>query len=329
MMKQRKLGALGPAVSEIGLGCMGMTGRYGPADEAESIATLHRAIDLGVTLLDTAQVYGPHTNEELVGRAIRDHRDSVFIATKFGYEIRDGQVVSPNSHPDLIRESIDGSLRRLGIDTIDLLYQHRVDKDTPIEDVAGAVSELVTAGKVRLFGLSEASPRTIRRAHAVHPVSALQTEYSLWERFVEEEILAACTELGIAFVAYSPLGRGFLTGRNGPASDYGEDDARHFDLRMQAEAYDRNLVLLGHVQRIAASKGAAPGQVALAWLLHRGDNIIPIPGAKRVKYIEENAGAAGVGLDATDMAALDHAIPPGVTAGPRYIPKFLKNIDRT
>ena len=329
MMKQRKLGALGPAVGEIGLGCMGMTGRYGPADEVESIATLHRAIDLGVTLLDTAQVYGPLTNEELVGRAIRGRRDSVVIATKFGYEIRDGQVGSPNSHPDLIRESVDGSLRRLGIDTIDLLYQHRVDPRTPIEDVAGAVGQLVAAGKVRSFGLSEASPRTVRRAHATHPVSALQTEYSLWERFVEEEILDTCAELGITFVAYSPLGRGFLTGRNKPAADYGEDDARHFDPRMQVETYERNLVLLGHVQRIAADKSVAPGQVALAWLLHRGDNIIPIPGTKRVKYLEENAGAAGVTLDASDMAALDDAMPPGVTAGPRYIPKSLANIDRS
>jgi aryl-alcohol dehydrogenase-like predicted oxidoreductase len=328
-MKQRKLGALGPTVGALGLGCMGMTGRYGPADETESIATLHRAIDLGATLLDTAQVYGPHTNEDLVGRTIRDRRDSVVIATKFGYEIRDGQVIAPSSHPDLIRESVDGSLQRLGIDTIDLLYQHRVDPRTPIEDVAGTVGELVAAGKVRLFGLSEASPRTIRRAHAIHPVTALQSEYSLWERVVEEEILGTCQELGITFVAYCPLGRGFLTGRNKPAAEYGEDDARHFDPRMQADTYDRNLQLLEHVKRIADAKGVTPGQVALAWLLHRGDDIIPIPGTKRVKYLEENAAAAEVSLDAADMAAFDDAIPPGVTAGPRYIPKLFANIDRT
>ena len=328
-MKQRQLGNDGPLVSELGLGCMSMTGRYGPADETESLATLDRAIELGVNFLDTAQVYGPHTNEELVGRAIRDRRESVFVATKFGYEIRDGKSVRPNSRPELVRESVDGSLRRLGIDTIDLLYQHRVDPETPIEEVAGTISELVTEGKVRFFGLSEASPRTIRRAHALHPVAALQTEYSLWERFVEEEILATCEELGIAFVAYSPLGRGFLTGRNKPGADYGEDDARHFDPRMQADTYDRNLVLLSHVQRIAAAKNAAPGQIALAWLLHRGANIIPIPGTKRVKYIEENAGASDVTLDPEDMAVLDEAIPPGAAEGPRYIPKFLKNIDRT
>lgn len=328
-MKQRKIGVQGPSVGALGLGCMGMTGRYGPADEAESIATLHRAIDLGVTLLDTAQVYGPYANEELVGRAVRDHRDSVVIATKFGYEIRDGRIIKPDSRPDLIRESVDGSLQRLGIETIDLLYQHRVDPNTPVEDVAGAVGELVAAGKVRFFGLSEASPRTIRRAHAVHPVSALQTEYSLWERFVEEEVLGTCRELGITFVAYSPLGRGFLTGRNKPAGEYGEDDARHFDPRMQPDTYDRNLALLAHVEQIAAAKGATPGQVALAWLLHRGDDIIPIPGTKRVKYLEENAASADVMLDTADMAALDDALPPGAASGPRYIPKLMANIDRT
>jgi aryl-alcohol dehydrogenase-like predicted oxidoreductase len=328
-MHQRRLGTGGPKIGALGLGCMSMTGRYGPADEVESIATLHRAIELGVTLFDTAQVYGPHANEELLGRAIRDRRESVFIATKFGYEIRDGQVVGPNSRPEVIRESVEGSLRRLGVETIDLLYQHRVDPKTPIEEVAGAVGELVAAGKVRHFGLSEASPRTIRRAHAVHPVAALQTEYSLWERFVEDEILGACRELGIAFVAYSPLGRGFLTGRNKPASEYGADDARHFDPRMQSDTYERNLALLEHVKQIAAEKQAAPGQVALAWLLHRGDNIIPIPGTKRVRYLEENVGAASIVLDAADMAALDSGLPPGATAGPRYIPKFLANIDRS
>jgi aryl-alcohol dehydrogenase-like predicted oxidoreductase len=328
-MKQRKLGIHGPLVSELGLGCMGMTGRYGPANEQESIATLDRAIELGVTFLDTAQVYGPHTNEELVGRTIRDRRNAVFIATKFGYEIRDGRSIRPNSHPNIVRESVDFSLQRLGIDTIDLLYQHRVDPETPIEEVAGTISDLVTAGKVRYFGLSEASPRTIRRAHAIHPIAALQTEYSLWERFVEEEILATCEELGIAFVAYSPLGRGFLTGRNKQASEYGEDDARHFDPRMQADTYKRNLVMLEHVEHVAAAKGATPGQIALAWLLHRGNYIIPIPGTKRVIYLEENAGASDVELDPEDMTKLDEAIPAGATEGPRYIPKFLKNIDQT
>ncbi len=328
-MKQRKLGMHGPLVGELGLGCMGMTGRYGPANEKESIATLDRAIELGITLLDTAQVYGPHTNEELLGRAIRDRRNSVFIATKFGYEIRDGRSVRPNSNPDLVRESVDGSLQRLGIDTIDLLYQHRVDPETPIEEVAGTVSNLVAAGKVRYFGLSEASPRTIRRAHAIHPVTALQTEYSLWERSVEDELLMTCKDLGIAFVAYSPLGRGFLTDRNKPASEYGEDDARHFDPRMQADTYDRNLLMLEHIRRIATTKGTTPGQIALSWLLHRGDYIIPIPGTKRVKYLEENAGASYVNLDPEDMATLNNAIPPGITKGPRYISKFLKNIDRT
>ncbi len=317
-MEKRRLGSPGLEVSAIGLGCDSMTGRYGPADDTESFATIGRAIDLGVTFFDTAQQYGPHANERLVGRGIQGHRHEVVIATKFGFEIRDGQIIGVNSDPALIRESVEGSLQRLGTDVIDLLYQHRVDPKVPIEDVAGTVGDLVSQGKVRHFGLSEALPDTLRRAHAVHPVTALQTEYSVWERGVEAEILATCRELGVGFVTYGPLGRGFFTGRNKRGEDYADNDARHHDPRMQGKNYELNLRFFASISELAASKGVTPGQVAITWLLHQGADIVPIPGTKRRKYLEENVAAVGVRLSEDDLAAIDSALPPGATSGERY-----------
>jgi aryl-alcohol dehydrogenase-like predicted oxidoreductase len=318
-MKTRKLGSEGLEVSEEGLGCMGMSEFYGETDEDEAIATIHRALELGVTLLDTADMYGPFTNEKLVGRAIADRRERVVLATKFGNERReDGSRVGVNGKPEYVRKACDASLARLGIDHIDLYYQHRVDKTVPIEDTVGAMAELVQDGKVRFLGLSEASPETIRRANAVHPISALQTEYSLWSREPEDAILPTVRELGIGFVAYSPLGRGFLSGRYKQPEDLPEDDFRRYHPRFQGENFERNLELVARVEEIAREKGVSAGQLALAWVLSRGEDVVPIPGTKRRSYLEENVAATGVELSSEDLARIDEAAPAGVTAGDRY-----------
>ncbi|ARP64703.1 aldo/keto reductase [Mesorhizobium sp. WSM1497] len=331
-LKTRKLGSQGLQVSAIGLGCMGMSQSYGPADEAESIATLHRAIDLGCTFLDTAEVYGPYDNEALLGRALKGKRDQVTIATKFGFRIENGKQTGTDSRPEHIREAVEASLGRLGTDRIDLLYQHRVDPAVPMEDVAGAVGELVAQGKVRFFGLSEAGAANIRRAHAVHPVSALQSEYSLWERNLEPEIIPLLGELGIGLVPFSPLGRGFLTGQVKRAEDYPDGDYRRNDPRYQGENYDANVEAAAKVSDIAAARGVKPGQVALAWLLAKGDgfgiDIVPIPGTKRRKYLEENVAGAAIKLDAAEMAALDEALAPGKISGPRYTERGMAMVDR-
>jgi aryl-alcohol dehydrogenase-like predicted oxidoreductase len=326
-MEQRKLGRQGLEVSALGLGCMGMSQSYGEADEAESIATVHRAIELGVTFLDTAEVYGPFANEELLGRALADRRDRVVLATKFGFRIEgSSRFAGLDSRPEHVREAVEGSLRRLRTDRIDLLYQHRVDPAVPIEDTVGAMAALVREGKIRFLGLSEASEKTIRRAHAVHPISALQSEYSLWERGLEDGILPALRELGIGLVPFSPLGRGFLTGAAKRAEEYPETDYRRRDPRYQGANFDANLRAAGAVRELAARKGATPGQVALAWLLHRGDDIVPIPGTKRRKYLEENVGALRVKLTPEDMAALEGALAR--VAGERYAPEMAKLVDR-
>ncbi|TJV25145.1 MAG: aldo/keto reductase [Mesorhizobium sp.] len=331
-LKTRKLGSQGLQVSAIGLGCMGMSQSYGPADEAESIATLHRAIELGCTFLDTAEVYGPYTNEALLGRALKGKRDQVTIATKFGFRIENGKQAGTDSRPEHIREVVEASLGRLGTDRIDLLYQHRVDPAVPMEDVAGAVGELVAQGKVRFFGLSEAGAANIRRAHAAHPVSAVQSEYSLWERNLEPEIIPLLGELGIGLVPFSPLGRGFLTGQVKRAEDYPDGDYSRNDPRYQGENYDANVEAAAKVSDIAAARGVKPGQVALAWLLAKGDgfgiDIVPIPGTKRTKYLEENVAAAAIKLDATEMAALDAALAPGKVSGPRYTERGMAMVDR-
>jgi aryl-alcohol dehydrogenase-like predicted oxidoreductase len=324
----RKLGSQGLAVPAIGLGCMGMSQSYGPADEAESIATLHRAIELGCTFLDTAEVYGPFTNEELLGRALEGKRGQVTIATKFGFDIRDGKNAGTDSRPAHIREVVEASLKRLRTDHIDLLYQHRVDRNVPMEDVAGAVGELVAAGKVRFFGLSEAGVANIRRAHAVHPVCALQSEYSLWERNLERDVIPALQELGIGLVPFSPLGRGFLTGEVKRAEEYPADDFRRNDPRYQGANFDANVAAAETVRGIAIAKSAKPGQIALAWLLHKGDHVVPIPGTKRRKYLEENVAAAAIALDAAEMQALDDALAPEKIAGPRYGETMMKMVDR-
>jgi aryl-alcohol dehydrogenase-like predicted oxidoreductase len=327
---KRKLGSQGLEVSAIGLGCMGMSQSYGPADEAESIATLHRSIELGCTFFDTAEVYGPLINEELLGRAFKGRRGEVTIATKFGFRMQDGKMVGveTDSHPDNIRRAVEGSLKRLGTDHIDLIYQHRVDPTVPMEDVAGSVAELVREGKVKYFGLSEAGIANIRRAHAVHPVSALQSEYSLWERNLEAEIIPALQELGIGLVPFSPLGRGFLTGEVKRAEDYPETDYRHRDPRYQGENYDLNVQAAQTVRDMATEKGVKPGQIALAWLLHKGPDIVPIPGTKRRKYLEENLAAATVELDEVEMRALDDSLPLGVASGERYPEQMMAAIDR-
>lgn len=325
---KRKLGQQGLEVSAIGLGCMGMSQSYGPADEAESIATLHRAIDLGCTFLDTAEVYGPFTNEDLLGRALAGKRDQVVIATKFGFKIADGKSVGTDSRPSHIRKAVEGSLKRLRTDHIDLLYQHRVDRNVPMEDVAGAVAELIKEGKVRFFGLSEAGVANIRRAHAVHPVSALQSEYSLWERNLEADVIPVLRELGIGLVAFSPLGRGFLTGVVKRAEDYPADDFRRNDPRYQGANYDANMRAAQTVHDIAAALHAKPGQIALAWVLAKGDDIVPIPGTKRRSYLDENLAAAKISLDASQMNALDEALAPGTISGPRYNEKLMATVDR-
>jgi aryl-alcohol dehydrogenase-like predicted oxidoreductase len=326
-MERLKLGSQGLEVSAEGLGCMGMSEFYGPTDETEAIATIHRALDLGVDLLDTADMYGPFTNERLVGRAIADRRDDVVLATKFGNERRDdGSWVGINGRPEYVRAACEASLARLGVDHIDLYYQHRVDKTVPIEETVGAMAMLVSEGKVRYLGLSEASPTTIRRAHAVHPVTALQTEYSLWTRDPEQEILPTVRELGIGFVAYSPLGRGFLAGRFHNADDLrNEGDFRSNHPRFKDENLERNLKLLRYLEEIAQEKGVTPAQLALAWVLHRGPDVVPIPGTKKRHYVEENVAAAEIALNDEELARLDEALPPGATAGARYAD--MKTID--
>lgn len=324
----RKLGSQGLEVSAIGLGCMGMSQSYGPADEAESIATLHRSIELGCTFLDTAEVYGPYKNEELLGRALGVKRRQVTIATKFGFRIEDGKMTGTNSHPDQIRKAVEGSLQRLQTDHIDLLFQHRIDRDVPIEEVAGTVGELIKAGKVRFFGLSEAGVANIRRAHAVQPVSALQSEYSLWERNLEQDIIPVLHELGIGLVAFSPLGRGFLTGEVKRAEDYPADDFRRNDPRYQGENYDANVSAAQIVRDIALSKGVKPGQIALAWLLHKGEHVVPIPGTKRRRYLEENIAAAAITLAQAQIQVLDNALTSEKISGPRYAKAMMAAIDR-
>jgi aryl-alcohol dehydrogenase-like predicted oxidoreductase len=330
IMNQRKLGRQGLTVPAIGLGCMGMSQSYGVADEAESIATLHRAIELGCTFFDTAEVYGPFKNEDLIGRALEGRRGEVVIATKFGFRFQDGKQlgVERDSRPEQIRTAVEGSLRRLRTDHIDLLYQHRIDPAVPIEDVAGAVGELVKQGKVRFFGLSEAGVANIRRAHAVHPVSALQSEYSLWERNLEPDVLPVLRELGIGLVPFSPLGRGFLTGEVKRAEAYPEGDFRRGDPRYQGDNYDANVQAARIVHEIAAARHAKPGQVALAWLLSRGDDIVPIPGTKRRKYLEENVAAAALRLDASEIQRLDDGLATGKVSGKRYNDRVMVTIDR-
>jgi len=327
-MNKRKLGRQGLEVSTVGLGCMGMSQSYGPADEKESIATLHRAIELGCTFLDTAEVYGPHTNEDLLGRALAGKRNQVTIATKFGFDIQKGKMVGTNSKPAHIREAVEGSLRRLRTDHIDLLYQHRVDRTVPMEDVAGVVAELVKQGKVRFFGLSEAGVANIRRAHAVHPVTALQSEYSLWERNLEKDVIPVLRELGIGLVPFSPLGRGFLSGAVKRAEDYPEGDFRRGDPRFQGANFDANVKAAQTVRDIATVKHAQPAQIALAWLLHKGPDIVPIPGTKRRKYLEENVVAQTIRLDAGEMKRLDEALAPEKISGPRYNERMMAAIDR-
>jgi aryl-alcohol dehydrogenase-like predicted oxidoreductase len=328
MLAKRKLGAQGLRVSALGLGCMGMSQSYGVGDDAESIATIHRALDLGLDFFDTAEVYGPFTNEELLGRALQGRREQAVIATKFGFRIENNKIAGTDSRPEHIREVVEASLRRLQTDHIDLLYQHRVDPAVPIEDVAGTVGEIVRTGKVRYFGLSEVGVKTIQRAHATHPVSAVQSEYSLWERNLESEIIPALRELNIGLVAFSPLGRGFLTGAMKRAEEYSEDDYRRNDPRFQGQNYDANVRAATVVREIADAKQAKPAQVALAWLLQKGDDIVPIPGTKRRQYLEENIAAASLQLSSADMAQLDRALSHEFVAGPRYNERMMSLVDR-
>jgi aryl-alcohol dehydrogenase-like predicted oxidoreductase len=328
-MKTRKLGNQGLEVSELGLGCMGMSEFYGNGDEQEAIATIHHALDLGVNFLDTADMYGPFTNEKLVGRAIKDRRDQVILATKFGnVRSAEGGWLGINGKPEYVRQSCDASLQRLGVDVIDLYYQHRVDITVPIEETVGAMAELVQQGKVRYLGLSEAAPATIRRAQAIHPISALQTEYSLWSRDPEDEILPTLRELGIGFVPYSPLGRGFLTGAIASPDDFAPDDFRRISPRFQGENFAKNLELVEQVKAIATEKGITAGQLSLAWLLAQGDYIVPIPGTKRRKYLEENIGAATVTLTAEDINRINAVAPQGIAAGDRYPAQNMSALNR-
>jgi aryl-alcohol dehydrogenase-like predicted oxidoreductase len=327
-MENRTLGRQGLTVSALGLGCMGMSEFYTGRDDAESIATIHRALDLAIDFLDTADMYGPFTNERLVGRAIRGRRDQVILATKFGNERgEDGSFLGVNGRPEYVRKSCDGSLQRLGVDHIDLYYQHRVDRTVPIEETVGAMADLVREGKVRYLGLSEAAPATIRRANAEYPISALQTEYSLWTRDPEDEILPLCRELGIGFVAYSPLGRGFLTGRFRTFEDLPEDDYRRNSPRFQGDNFQKNLDLVERVEEIARRKRCTPAQLALAWLLAQGDDIIPIPGTKHRRYLEENIGALQIELTRADLEEIEEVAPKGVAAGDRYHEAGMRTIN--
>lgn len=329
-MQQRKLGNQGLTVSALGLGCMGMSEFYGSRDDKESLATLQRALELGVTLLDTADIYGPFLNEELVGQAIKGRRGAVVLATKFGIvrSPTDPQVRGINGRPDYVRVACEASLKRLGVETIDLYYQHRVDPNTPIEDTVGALAELVWAGKVRFIGLSEAGPQTVRRAHAVHPLSAVQTEYSLWTRDPEDAVLPTCRELGIGFVAYSPLGRGFLTGHIKRFEDLPDNDYRRQTPRFQGENFQRNLDLVARIEAIAAEKGCTPAQLALAWVLAQSEDIVPIPGTKRRTYLEQNLGALEIELSATEMERINAVALPGIAAGLRYPEAMLQLVNR-
>lgn len=327
-MKMRKLGRNGPEVSAVGLGCMGMSAFYGGADEAQSIAVIHRALDLGVTLFDTAEMYGPHTNEVLLGKALKGRRDEAFIATKFGINRQpDGSAVTDGS-PANVRRAVEGSLSRLGVDHIDLYYQHRIDPNTPIEETVGAMAELVKEGKVRFLGLSEAAPATLRRAHAEHPITALQTEYSLWSRDPEDELLGVVRELGIGFVPYSPLGRGFLSGDIKSIDDLAPDDFRRTNPRFAGDNFQKNLDLVDAVGAIAADKGVTAAQLALAWVLAQGDDLVPIPGTRRIATLEQNVAAADIVLMPDDLARIEAVFPRGAAAGERYAPGGMTSLNR-
>lgn len=327
-MKMRKLGRNGPEVSAVGLGCMGMSAFYGGADEAQSIAVIHRALDLGVTLFDTAEMYGPHTNEVLLGKALKGRRDEAFIATKFGINRQpDGSAITDGS-PANVRRAVEGSLSRLGVDHIDLYYQHRIDPNTPIEETVGAMAELVKEGKVRFLGLSEAAPATLRRAHAEHPITALQTEYSLWSRDPEDELLGVVRELGIGFVPYSPLGRGFLSGEIKSIDDLAPDDFRRTNPRFAGANFQKNLDLVDAVGAIAADKGVTAAQLALAWVLAQGEDLVPIPGTRRIATLEQNAAAADIVLTPDDLARIEAVFPRGAAAGERYAPGGMSSLNR-
>ena len=328
MLTRRKLGSQGLEVSSLGLGCMGMNHAYGPADEKESLATLDRALELGLDFFDTAEAYGPFSNEELLGRAFKGRRHRVILATKFGWKFEAGKLKGLDSRPEHIREVVEASLQRLQTDHIDLLYQHRVDPTVPIEEVVGVMKQLVEQGKVRFLGLSEAGEQSIRKAHAVHPITALQSEYSLWERNLEPEIIPVLRELGIGLVPFSPLGRGFLTGTAKRGEEYPADDFRRGDPRFQGANFDANMKAAESVHALARRRGFTAGQIALAWLLHKGDDVLPIPGTKRRKYLEENIAAADIALSPAEMADLDQALPPEVIAGPRYNPTNASYVDR-